>query len=354
MGHSVTLVRGDGMVPEVTEAVLALIEVTGVEIEWHVVEAGIASVAAYGTQLPDHVLSSIRETKTGLKGPIAAAGAGNSPVDVELRKRLNLYALLTIAKSMPEVKSPFKAVDLVVIHENSEGLYSQIEFERTTREAVEVREFLSRMSGRQIREDSALGVKSISVLGTQQTIEFAFKHSVITGRKKITAVHDAKTMKSTDGLFLDIAREVAKDYPQIEFEDCPVDVLCEQLMQNPDRYDVLVLPNLHGSVVSAICAGMVGGASLTSRASIGRGVTVFEAAHDAAQDERQNQTSPLGLIFAAVLMLQHLKEVQAAANLQKATETVIQARMSAGLGFTETRDVTEAIAKALVSQHDSA
>lgn len=330
MGYPVTLIRGDGIGPEVAEATRFVIDATGVAIDWHVVDAGVDQIEKHGTPLPESVLDSIRQTKTAIKGPIATpVGGGFRSVNVELRKTFNLYANLRPAKSIAGVKSYFHDIDLIIVRENTEDLYAGIEFERTTHEAAEAREFLSRLSGKAIREDSAIGVKPISVLCSRQIVEFAFKHAIAVGRKKVTAVHKANIMKYTDGLFLDIAREVAKEYPQIEFEDRIVDNMCMQLVQRPELYDVLVMPNLYGDILSDLCAGMIGGLGVAPGANIGREYAVFEAIHGSAPDiAGQNKANPTALILSGVMMLEHLGELEAANKLQAAVKQVISEKKS--------------------------
>jgi isocitrate dehydrogenase (NAD+) len=356
MGYPVTLIRGDGIGPEVAEATRFAIDATGVSIDWHVADAGVEAMEQYGTPLPQNVLDSIRETKTALKGPISTpVGKGFDSVNVEIRKQLNLYASLSPAKSMSGVKSFFHNIDLVLVQENTEDLHAGIEFERTTVEAAEARTFLSRLSGKTIREDSAIGVKPISVLGSQQIVDFAFRHATVTGRKKVTAVHNANIMKHTDGLFLEVAREVAKDYPNIEFEDRIVDTLCLQLMQKPERYDVLVMPNLYGDILSDLCAGMIGGLGVAPGAHVGHEYAVFEALHGSApQYAGQNKANPTALILSGVLMLQHLGAIEAAAKLQKAVEFVIAEQKTVtydlvpeGTTPVGTHEMAEAIAQAM-------
>jgi isocitrate dehydrogenase (NAD+) len=328
MGYPVTLIRGDGIGPEVTEATRFVIDATGVSIDWHVVEAGVEQIDRYGTPLPENVLDSIRKTKVALKGPIATPiGDGFRSVNVEMRQIFNLYANLRPIQSIPGVKSNFQDIDLIIVRENTEDLYAGIEFERTTHEAAEAREFLSRLSGKTIREDSAIGVKPISVLGSRKIVEFAFKHAIALGRKKITVVHKANIMKCTDGLFLEIAREVAQEYPQIEFEDRIVDNMCVQLIRNPNLYDILVMPNLYGDILSDLCAGMIGGLGVAPGANIGQEYAVFEAIHGSAPDiAGQNKANPTGMILSGVMMLEHLGEIEAACKLRAAVRQVIAAQ----------------------------
>jgi isocitrate dehydrogenase (NAD+) len=353
MGHPVTLIRGDGIGPEVAEATRLVIDATGVSIDWQVVDAGMAMIEKYGTPLPEQVMATIRETKTALKGPITTpVGKGFRSVNVEIRQQLNLYASVRPAQSMVGVKSHFSGIDLVIVRENTEDLYAGIEFDRTTMEAAEAREFLSRLSGIKIRDDAAVGVKPISVLGSRQIVDFAFRHATVCGRRKVTAVHKANIMKYTDGLFLDIAREVAKEYPNIEFEDRIVDNMCMQLMQNSEAYDVLVMPNLYGDILSDLCAGMIGGLGVAPGANVGDEYAVFEAIHGSVPAfAGLNKANPTALILSGVLMLQHLGEVDAAARIQAAVEKVIAEQQHVtedlapeGVTPVGTREMAEAIA----------
>ncbi|WP_404787074.1 isocitrate/isopropylmalate dehydrogenase family protein [Altericista sp. CCNU0014] len=351
MGYPVTLIRGDGIGPEVTEATRFVIDATGVSIDWHVVDAGGDRIEQDGTPLPEAVRDSIRKTKIALKGPIATPiGNGFRSVNVELRKTFDLYASLRPIESIPGVRSYFHDIDLIIVRENTEDLYAGIEFERTTHEAAEAREFLSRLSGKAIREDSAIGVKPISVLGSRKIVEFAFKRAIALGRKKITAIHKANIMKFTDGLFLEIAREVAKEYPQIEFEDRIVDNMCMQLVQKPELYDVLVMPNLYGDILSDLCAGMIGGLGVAPGANIGQEYAVFEAIHGSAPDiAGQNKANPTAMILSGVMMLEHLGEMEAARQLRAAVLRVIAAKKSVteDLGPIDEPASTTAMAEAI-------
>ncbi|QEQ00017.1 MULTISPECIES: isocitrate/isopropylmalate dehydrogenase family protein [unclassified Thermosynechococcus] len=325
MSHAVTLIRGDGIGPEVAAATRTAIDATGVKIDWVVVDAGVDMMERYGTPLPEHVLDAIKSTKTAIKGPITTpVGTGFRSVNVEIRKRLNLYANLRPAKSIVGVKSYFQNIDLVIVRENTEDLYAGIEFEYTSPEAAKARAFLSDLAGKPIREDAAIGVKPISVLGSDRIIEFAFKYAKANHRQKVTAVHKANIMKFTDGLFLERAREIATRYPDIAFEDRIVDNMCMQLMQKPELYDVMVMPNLYGDILSDLCAGMIGGLGVAPGANIGDEYAVFEAIHGSAPKYAgQNKANPTALILSGVLMLQHLGEMEAARRLQAAVEKVI-------------------------------
>ena len=353
MGYAVTLIRGDGIGPEVAKAAQTAIDATGVAIDWQVVDAGVEVMATYGTPLPDHVLESIRTTKTAIKGPITTpVGSGFRSVNVAIRKELDLFANLRPAKSMPGVKSYFENVDLVVVRENTEDLYAGIEFQLGTPEVAQARSFLSQLAQKPIRADAAIGVKPISDFGSRRIVKFAFEYARKNGRKKVTAVHKANIMKFTDGLFLEVAREVAQSYPDIEFEDRIVDNMCMQLMQKPELYDVLVLPNLYGDIVSDLCAGMIGGLGVAPGANFGEGIAVFEAIHGSAPKYAGlNKVNPTALILSGVMMLQYLGETEAARRLQAAVEQVIAEKVKvtydlvpAGASAVGTQEMAEAIA----------
>lgn len=355
MKYPVTLIRGNGIGLDITTATQATIAATGVEIDWQVVDAGIDGMDQYGTSLPDSVLASIRQTKTLFKGPTTtSAKLSSRSLDRELCKQLNLYANLCPAKLMVGVQSYLPAMDLVIVRENTEDLYTGIEFERTTIEAAEARSFLSKLSGKRIREDSAVGIKSISVKGCGQIIEFAFNYAQAYDRRKVTVVHKANMMQSTDGLFLAIAGEVAKEFPNIEFEDQSVDVVCMQLMQQPENYDVLVMPNLYGDILSNLCRGTIGGLGVAPIAYMGDKYAVFTATPP-CNPTPIGQANPTALILSSVLMLQHLGEGEAAQKLQTAVETVVAAQTHVtadlapvGTEPVDTETMAQAIAQAIV------
>lgn len=356
MGYAVTLIRGDGIGPEVAKAAQTAIDATGVVIDWQVVDAGVDVIETYGTPLPDHVLESIRTTKTAIKGPITTpVGSGFRSVNVAIRKELDLYANLRPAKSMRGVKSYFENVDLIVVRENTEDLYAGIEFQLGSHEVDQARKFLSQLAQKPIRSDAAIGVKPISDFGSRRIVKFAFEYARKHGRKKVTAVHKANIMKFTDGLFLEVARDVAQSYPDIEFEDRIVDNMCMQLMQKPELYDVLVLPNLYGDIVSDLCAGMIGGLGVAPGANFGEGIAVFEAIHGSAPKYAGlNKVNPTALILSGVMMLQYLGETEAARRLQLAVEQVIAEKVKvtydlvpAGASAVGTQEMAEAIAAKL-------
>ena len=326
MTHTITLIPGDGTGPEIVEATRRAIEATGVKITWDAQEIGVPAMAKHGTPFPQEALDSIRRNKIGLKGPLTTElGKGFRSVNVALRKEFDLYANLRPAKTYPGVKTPMGHVDLVVVRENIEDLYAGIEFDLGTPELAEVRGAIEKASGAKIREDAAIAIKYISEMGSRRIAKFAFDYAVANGRKKVTAVHKANVMKFADGLFLRVAGEVAKDYPQIEFEDRIVDNMCMQLVQKPELYDVLVLPNLYGDIVSDLVAGLVGGLGVAPGANIGEnGIAVFEAIHGSAPKYAgQNKVNPMALMLAGVLMLRHIGEREAGDRLEQAIAAVV-------------------------------
>src|SRR6266545_807270 len=270
MAHRVTFIPGDGVGPELSEATRRVLEGTGVEFEWNVQEAGADVVDTYGTPLPEHVLESIRASGVAIKGPITTpVGTGFRSVNVALRKELDLYACLRPCKWYKGVRTRYQDVDIVIVRENHEDLYAGIEFEQGTDEVHRLIEFIAEQTGKRIREDSGISIKPISVTGTKRIVNYAFDYAKRYGRRKVTAVHKANIMKFTDGLFLQVAREVAQEHPEIEFEDRIVDNLSMQLVGRPEEYDVLVLPNLYGDILSDLCAGLVGGLGVAPGANIG-------------------------------------------------------------------------------------
>ena len=260
MAYNITLIMGDGTGPEVAEAARRVLEATGISFHWDLAYAGVSAQEKFGTVLPDATLESIRKNKVALKGPVTTpVGYGFRSVNVALRKKLDLYACLRPCKTYPGVPSQYKDVDIVVVRENTEDLYSGIEFEKGKPETSRLRELISETTGNAVREDSGFSLKVISEACSRRIVRFAFDYARAEHRRKITAVHKANIMKFTDGLFLTVAREVAEEYPDIEFEDRIVDNMAMQLVKNPQQFDVLVLPNLYGDIISDLCAGLVGG-----------------------------------------------------------------------------------------------
>ncbi|MDI6822670.1 MAG: isocitrate/isopropylmalate dehydrogenase family protein [Actinomycetota bacterium] len=304
--RTVTLIPGDGIGPEITEAMRRVVEATGVSIEWEVVQAGANVVNKYGTPLPEYVLDSIRRNKVAIKGPITTpVGTGFRSVNVALRKELDLYACLRPAFSLEGVPSRYSDIDLVVVRENTEDLYAGIE--------------------RMADEDTAESIKRITRRASERIARFAFEYALKEHRRKVTAVHKANIMKFSDGLFLECARKVAQDYPQVEFEDRIVDNMCMQLVQKPEIYDILLCPNLYGDILSDLCAGLVGGLGIVPGANIGDGCAVFEPVHGSAPKYAgQNKVNPTAIILSSVLMLKHMGEKEAADKIFKATAEVIK------------------------------
>ncbi len=306
MAYRVTLIPGDGTGPELIEATRRVLEATGVTFDWDVQEAGADVMDRYGTPLPDHVLDSLRRTKVGLKGPITTpVGTGFRSVNVALRQALDLYANVRPARSFKGVQGPFEDIDLVVIRENTECLYVGIEHEVIPDEAAEA-------------------IRIITRRASERIVRFAFEYARANGRRKVTAVHKANILKTTDGLFLKVAYEVAAQYPDIAFDDRIIDNMCMQLVQHPHEYDVMVMPNLYGDIVSDLCSGLVGGLGMAPGANIGADMAVFEPVHGSAPKYAgQNRVNPTATILSGVMMLRYLGEHAAAERIERAVERVI-------------------------------
>ena len=347
MAHRITLIPGDGTGPEITEAARRAIEATGVQIEWEVMQAGIDVIDKYGTPLPDEVLESIKKNKVALKGPITTPiGGGFRSVNVALRQALDLYACIRPCKYYPGIRSKYTDVDLVVIRENTEDLYAGVEWDIGTPEAKRIIE----MSNGKIREDSAISIKPISITGSRRIVKLAFDYAIANGRKTVTAVCKANIMKFTDGLFYRVARQVAKAYgakfepgtpepdepdptlrnesgrgSDLVYNERLVDNMCMQLVQKPEIYDVIVLPNLYGDIISDLCAGLVGGLGVAPGANVGTEAAVFEPTHGSAPKYKgQNKVNPIAMILSGVLMLRHIGENEAADKLERAVAEVIR------------------------------
>lgn len=346
LAYKITLIPGDGTGPEITEATRRVIEATGVDIEWDVKDAGVDVMDKYGTPLPSEVIESIRTNKVALKGPITTPiGKGFRSVNVALRKELDLYACVRPCKFYPGIRSKYQDVDLVIVRENTEDLYAGVEWDLGSDEANQV----IKMSGGKIREDSAISIKPISVTGTRRIVKLAFDYAIANGRKSVTAVAKANIMKFTDGLFYKVAREVAKAYgakfewSDLEPEqgdptlaDCAgkgagivynerlVDNMCMQLVQKPELYDVICLPNLYGDILSDLCAGLVGGLGVAPGANIGDTVALFEPTHGSAPKYKgQNKVNPIAMILSGMLMLRHIGENDAADRLEASVAKVV-------------------------------
>jgi isocitrate dehydrogenase (NAD+) len=325
LAHKVTMIPGDGVGPELSDATMRVLDATGVGFEWEVHQAGENVMEEFGTPLPEHVLESIRRNKVAIKGPITTpVGKGIRSVNVALRKELDLFALFRPCKSYPGVRSRYTDIDLVLVRENTEDLYAGIEFQEGTDDAHKMIDFINSMQEKKIRDDSGITIKPISVFGSQRVVRAAFNYARDNGRRKVTAVHKANIQKFTDGLFLHVAQDVAKEYPDIEFEDRIVDNMCMQLVQKPELYDVMVLPNLYGDIVSDLGAGLIGGLGLAPGANVGDEIAVFEATHGSAPKYAgQNKMNPMAMLLSGVMMLRYLKELDAAQRLEEAIASII-------------------------------
>ena len=327
--HRVTLIPGDGVGPEVSEATRLVLEATGVQFEWDVQNAGLGVMEQYGTPMPEHVLESIRRNKVAIKGPLTTPiGKGIRSVNVALRKELDLYALVRPCKSYPGVRSRYDNIDLIIVRENTEDIYAGIEFQEGKPETEQMIKEISAATGKPIRLDSGLSIKPISVTASARIVNFAFNYARSHGRRKVTAVHKANIMKFTDGLFLQVAQEIAKEHPDIQFNDRIVDNMSMQLVQNPKEYDVIVMPNLYGDILSDLAAGLVGGLGLAPGANLGDEIALFEATHGSAPKYAgTNKINPMAMMLSGVMMLHHLGETYAANMLEGAiAETIREGR----------------------------
>jgi len=345
MAHRVTLIPGDGTGPELTEATRRVLEATGVDFDWDVQLAGSDVMDQYGgNPLPDHVLQAIRESGVALKGPITTpVGGGFRSVNVALRKGLDLYAQVRPCKSYPGVRSRYENVDLVIVREATEDLYAGIEYEAGSSDASELTDWIRAHDGT-LRDEAGISIKPISVAGTRRVHEFAFDYARRLGRRKVTTVHKANIMKFSDGLWLRISQEIAEQNSDIEFEDRIVDNLCMQLVQRPEEYDVLVLPNLYGDIVSDLAAGLVGGLGLAPGANFGTEAAVFEPTHGSAPKYAgQNKVNPMAMMLSGVLMLRHLEEDEAAERLEQAIANVIAEGRSVTYDMKPSRDDPTAV-----------
>jgi len=326
MGYKVTLIPGDGIGPEISQATKMVLEATGVSFEWETALAGAEVMDRYATPLPDAVLESIRKNRVALKGPITTpVGSGFRSVNVALRKELNLYACVRPCKTYPGVRSRYQDIDLVIIRENTEDLYAGVEFEQGQEDTLKLIQFIGQTKGVKIGEDSGISIKNISIKATERIVHYAFRYAREHNRRKVTIIHKANILKYSDGLFLKVGRQVAEQYPDIEVEDRIVDNICMQLVQKPHLYDVLVLPNLYGDIISDLGAGLVGGLGVAPGANIGDGVAVFEPTHGSAPKYKgMNKVNPMAMMLSGVMMLRYLKEQEAADRLEKAIAAVIR------------------------------
>ena len=327
MAHKITLIPGDGIGPEVSRACKRCVEATGVDIQWEEALAGNEALQKYGEVLPASTISLIKKNKVTLKGPvITPIGEGFRSVNVQIRQMLDLYACVRPCKWYEGVKAPYKGIDLVVIRENTEDLYAGVEFEKGKKDTKELLSNINTLINKRIKPDSAISIKAISESGSKRIVRFAFEYAIANKRRKLTSVHKANIMKFTDGLFLKASREIAKDYQgKIDFEDRLVDNMCMQLVQKPQDYDCLVLPNLYGDIISDLCAGLVGGLGVTPGANIGDNFAVFEPTHGRAPKYKgKNKVNPAAMILSAAMMLKFIQEFEAAQRLERAVAEVIK------------------------------
>ena len=342
--YSVSLIPGDGIGPEVAEATRRILEATGIGFEWEYCDAGLNALEKHGDVLPEATLESVRRNGLGLKGPITTpVGSGFRSVNVGLRQALNLYANLRPGKTIPGVQAAFENIDLVIVRENLEDTYAGVEFDTGTPEAAEVIAAINARSEKQIAANAAITIKMITPGGSRRIVEYAFDYARKNKRKKVTAVHKANIMKFTDGLFLRIAQEVAAENPEIEFEDRIVDNMCMQLMQKPELYDVLVMPNLYGDIVSDLVAGMIGGLGVAPGGNIGTEAAVFEPIHGSAPSHAgKNEANPIAMTLSGALMLRHLGEIDAAERVESAVAAVIGEGKDVTYDLRQDRDPSKA------------
>jgi len=351
MPHKITVIPGDGTGPELTEATIRVLEATGVAFDWEYVEAGIDAIEKFGSVLPDAVLDSVRTNKVAIKGPITTPrGGGFRSVNVALRKLLDLYACLRPAKYYPGVRSRYQDVDLVIVRENHEDLYAGLEFEKGDPAIARVSELTEAAGMGRLREDSGLSLKTISVFGSRRIVKFAFEYARQYKRKKVTAVAKDNIMKYTDGLFFAVAREVAESFPDIQYEERLVDNMTMQLVQKPELYDVLVLPNLYGDILSDLCAGLVGGLGVAPGANLGDEIALFEPVHGSAPKYTgQNKVNPMAMMFSGMMMLRHIGEAAAGDRLESAIAAVIAEGKSVTYDMKPTPDDPTAVGTSQVA-----
>jgi len=328
----IAVIAGDGIGPEIAEATRRCVDAAGAKIQWDIQEAGVDIMATAGTPLPDQTLKSIVKTEVTLKAPITTpVGTGFRSINVHLRQHFDLYACLRPCKSYQGVRSRYEDIDLVIVRENTEDLYAGIEYEKGTHDVNELVQWINSHSKRQIRPNSGISIKPISVAGTQRIVKFAFDYARQNHRKKVTSVHKANIMKHTDGLWLEVSREVAKQYPDIEFEDRIVDNMCMQLVQKPELYDVIVLPNLYGDILSDLCAGLVGGLGMAPGLGVGPEYCMAQATHGSAPDiAGKNIANPYAMIMSGQMMLSWLANqkkdeagIRAAEDIARAVEAIL-------------------------------
>lgn len=345
MAHEVTFIPGDGTGPELAEATRRVLEATGVDFSWDVRQAGVDEYEKSGNPFPDATLDSIKRTKVGIKGPTTTpVGSGFRSVNVLLRKELDLFACVRPCKAYEGVRTRFPETDIVIVRENTEDLYAGIEFEVDSEQERKLADFIEQLDGSRIREHSGISIKPISVFCSERIVRAAFEYAKDNGRRKVIAAHKANIMKFTDGLFLEVARKVAQEYPDVEFEDRIIDNLCNQLVSRPEEYDVIVLPNLYGDIVSDLGAGMIGGLGFAGGANLGTHAAVFEATHGSAPKYKGlNKVNPTALMLSGVYMLEHLGERDAARRMEDAIAAVIRKGEKVTYDLKPTRDDPTAV-----------
>jgi len=325
--YKITLIPGDGIGPEITKATKAVLEATGVKFFWDLAVAGERALDMFGTPLPEYVLESIKRNRIALKGPITTpVGHGFRSVNVGLRQTLDLYSCLRPAKHYPGAPTTFNNVDIVIVRENTEDLYAGIEFERRTPAAARLVQLIRDHTphGDRVSEDTGFSLKVASERGIRRITKFAFEYARSHGRKRVTIVHKANIIRASDAFFLDIAEKVARGYPDIQFDDVIVDTVCMRLVRDPGQFDMLVLPNLYGDLISELCAGLVGGLGVAPGANIGDDIAVFEPTHGSAPKYAgQDKVNPMSMMLSGVMMLRYLDEMEAADRLEAAIAAVI-------------------------------
>ena len=326
MAYPITLIPGDGIGPEVTEATRRALDAAGVAIDWDVQEAGTVAFEREGNPLPDRVVASVRERGVALKGPLSTPlGGGYRSPSVAMREALDLHSTIRPCRSLEGAPSAHPGTDIVVVKMNHEDLYAGIEYEAGTPDADRLRRLVEETAGAALADDAGISLKPISASGAERVIRQAFAYATEHGRRRVTAVHKASLMRSTDGLFLRVAQQVAEEFPDLTLDDALVDAVCEQLVGRPDTYDVLVLPRMYGDIVSGIAAAQIGGVGVSPGVNIGDRCAVFEAAHGSAPGHAgRNRANPMALMLSGAMLLRHLGEEDAAERLTEAVAVVVR------------------------------
>lgn len=343
MAYNVTVIPGDGIGPEVVKATTRVLDATGVPFHWDVQKAGLVTVQEEGIALPKRVVESLRRNRVGLKGPTITRSPSQS-TNLELRIGLDLYGCVRPCKLYPGVLSRYPKVDIVIVRENTEDLYSNIEFAKGTSQAQRLIAMAEEVGRKGVRQDSGFTIKAISEMASRRIAKFAFEYARTRGRKKVTVGHRANALRASDGIFLQAAQETSRQYPETQFEEAIVDNLCLQLVRNPENFDILLLPNFYGDLISDLCAGLVGGLGIAPGANIGERGGVFEAVHGSAPRYKgMNKVNPTAIIMSGVLMLRHLGERAAADRIEQAVAAVIAEGRYVTYDFKPTRDDPTAV-----------